>query len=148
MSFQDVRALAGDVTANVAYEMLAEDPSALLIDVRTQPEWQYVGVPDLSALGKTVVFQQWQVYPAMAVAGNFVETLSAELRRRGADEASPLLFICRSGARSRSAALALADAGWSRCYNVVDGFEGGLDGLRHRNATGGWRASGLPWLQT
>ena len=97
MSFQDVRGFGGDVDVDVAYEMLAKDERAVLIDVRTLPEWQYVGTPDISAMGKTVVFKQWQTYPSMAVAADFVETLTSELRRLGADEASPLFFLCRSG---------------------------------------------------
>ena len=148
MSFQDVRGFAGDVEVDTAYEILAKDERAVLIDVRTQAEWQYVGVPDLSGLDRPVVFKQWQTYPAMTVSGDFVETLTSELRRLGADEASPLLFLCRSGVRSKAAAIAMTGAGWTQCYNVAQGFEGALDETHHRNSSGGWRARGLPWRQT
>jgi len=59
-----------------------------------------------------------------------------------------VFFLCRSGVRSRAAAIALASAGWARCYNIAEGFEGGLDEARKRGALGGWRAGGLPWTQS
>jgi len=148
MSFEGDRGFAGDVSVEDAYAMLAKDEHAALVDVRTQPEWQFVGVPDLAALGKTPIFREWQTYPAMQVATDFVRGLADELQRRGADKTSPVLFLCRSGARSRQAAIALTSAGWTHCYNVADGFEGPLDGERRRGAVAGWRARGLPWTQT
>ena len=84
----------------------------------------------------------------MQVAEDFVQGLADELQRRGADKTSPVLFLCRSGARSRHAAIALTSAGWTHCYNIADGFEGPLDGERRRGAIGGWRAKGMPWTQT
>jgi rhodanese-related sulfurtransferase len=116
--------------------------------VRTQAEWAYVGVPDLGQLGKTPIFQEWQVYPSMQVVADFTPRLVAALTARGADRSTPLVFICRSGVRSRAAAIALTDAGWARCYNIAEGFEGGLDATRKRGALGGWRARGLPWIQS
>jgi rhodanese-related sulfurtransferase len=140
--------IAGDLSIEDAYAVLEKDGRAVLVDVRTEPEWQYVGVPDLTALGRTPVFKQWQVYPSMEVAPDFVESLADELRRRGADTATPVVFLCRSGARSRHAAMAMTSAGWSHCYNIAEGFEGGLDANRHRGKLNGWRARGLPWKQT
>jgi rhodanese-related sulfurtransferase len=148
MSFEGDRGFAGDVSVEDAYAMLAKDEHAALVDVRTQPEWQFVGVPDLAALGKTPIFREWQTYPAMQVAADFVRGLADELQRQGVDKTSPVLFLCRSGARSRQAAIALTSAGWTHCYNVADGFEGPLDGERRRGAVAGWRARGLPWTQT
>jgi len=148
MSLQNSHAFAGDVSVEDAYSMLEKDSQAFLVDVRTQPEWQYVGAPDLTSLGKSPVFLQWQVYPSMEVAGDFVERLTSELKKRGADESSPVLFLCRSGARSRQAAIAMTGAGWSRCHNVAEGFEGVLDAERHRGARSGWQARGLPWAQS
>jgi len=148
MSFEGVQGFAGDLSVEDAYAMLAKNERAALVDVRTQPEWQFVGVPDLAAIGKTAIFREWQIYPAMQVATDFVQGLGDELERRGVDKSSPVLFLCRSGARSRQAAIALTGAGWSHCYNVADGFEGPLDSERRRSAVGGWRARGLPWTQT
>jgi rhodanese-related sulfurtransferase len=148
MSVPDDQAYAGDISADQAYEMLAKDQGATLIDVRTEPEWRYVGAPDLSALDKTVIYLHWQVYPSMQTLPNFVGALTQELGTRGVAESDPLLFLCRSGARSRAAAIAMTAAGWKSSYNIADGFEGPLDSARHRGAADGWKASGLPWTQT
>jgi rhodanese-related sulfurtransferase len=147
MSIRGTETFAGDISPEDAYSLLREDARAALVDVRTRPEWQFVGAPDLTPLGKAPVFLEWQTYPTMAVAADFVDDLAGELRRRGLDESAPLVFLCRSGARSRQAAIAMAGAGWSQCFNILDGFEGGLDAERHR-AADGWRARGLPWTQT
>lgn len=138
---------AGDVSAEEAMAMLASDKSAVLVDVRSRPEWQFVGVPDLSALGKDVVLIEWQSYPTMGPNAGFNETLKAELARRGASADTPVLFLCRSGARSRSAALAMTAEGHSRCYNVAGGFEGPPDDAGHRGTVDGWKALRLPWAQ-
>ncbi len=148
MSVRGEQAFAGDISPEEAYSMLREDARATLVDVRTEPEWQFVGGPDLTSLGKSPIFLQWQVYPSMAVDEQFVPELEGELRSRGLDESTPLMFLCRSGARSRHAAHAMARAGWSRCFNIAEGFEGALDAERHRGANSGWRARGLPWAQT
>ena len=131
-----------------AYRLLAEQESSLLIDVRTKPEWAYVGGPDLTALGKRALCLEWQGYPSMQRDALFTDRLSAMLAEAGAERGAPLLFLCRSGARSREAAIAMTAVGWAPCFNIADGFEGPLDALGHRSSTGGWRAGGLPWKQT
>lgn len=138
------QAYAGDLTPEESYRLLAEEPKALLIDVRTEPEWAFVGLPDLTALGKETVRLPWQIYPSMAANPGFVGSLSAAVEERD----RPLIFLCRSGGRSTAAAIAMTAAGYSRCYNVIDGFEGGLDNERHRGRSGGWKAAGLPWAQS
>jgi rhodanese-related sulfurtransferase len=148
MSFQRQADYGGDLSVKDAYALLADDKKSLLVDVRTQPEWAFVGVPDLAELDKAPIFQEWQVYPSMEPAPDFVSRLIATLTARGATPSTPVLFLCRSGVRSRSAAVALSAAGWSRCYNISDGFEGGLDETRKRGVLGGWRARGLPWKQS
>jgi rhodanese-related sulfurtransferase len=137
------QAYAGDISPGEAWEMLAREKAAILVDVRTQPEWQFVGKPDLTTLGKEVRFISWQVYPSMARNEAFLENL----RAAGATEDTPILFICRSGARSRNAAMATTASGFRRCFNVAEGFEGGLDPDRHRGSAGGWKARRLPWSQ-
>ena len=138
---------AGDVDAAQAWEGL-KAPDAHLVDVRTRAEWTFVGVPDLSPLGKEALFIEWQSYPSMAVAGDFVERLAAHLAAEGVPRDAPLYFICRSGGRSQAAAMAMAQAGFGRCYNVAGGFEGRLDPARHRGGVEGWKAAGLPWIQS
>lgn len=125
---------AGDIMPEEAHRVLAENPKALLVDVRTAGEWQHVGVPDLSALGKELLRLSWILQPGQPPNPDFV----AELGRRVADKETPLLFLCRSGGRSRAAAMAMTAAGYKNCYNVAEGFEGaGFPGS-------GWRAKGLP----
>lgn len=138
---------AGDITADEAMAILTSDKAAVLVDVRSRPEWQFVGVPDLSAVNKDAVLLEWQSYPAMGVNGAFTDTLSAELSRKGVPADAPLLFLCRSGARSRSAAMAMTAEGHTRCYNVAGGFEGPPDQDGHRGMVDGWKALKLPWTQ-
>ena len=134
---------AGDLKPTEAWKLLTENRGAQLVDVRTRPEWMFVGLPDLTSLGRRPVLQSWQVFPGMEIDANF----TAELTDQLADKDAPLLFICRSGGRSRAAAAAMTAAGYPRCYNVAEGFEGNPDAERHRGKTGGWKAAGLPWVQ-
>lgn len=138
----------GDISPDEAMVLLKDDRNAVLVDVRTQAEWSFVGVPDLASLGREPVFLEWQSYPTMSVNPDFIPTLQDELKRRGTPQDAPILFICRSGARSRSAAQALTAAGYGRCLNIAGGFEGSSDPSRHRGRLEGWKAQALPWTQT
>jgi len=148
MSYQNFAGYAGDLLSVDAYALLQGDASAVLIDVRSKAEWAYVGTPDVHALGKTPLFLEWQSYPSMAVDANFIPRLEALLESEGVGHGASLVFLCRSGARSRHAAVAMTNAGWGPCFNISDGFEGPLDGSRRRGGAGGWKAGGLPWTQT
>jgi rhodanese-related sulfurtransferase len=139
------RDYAGDIDAAAAWALLERDPKAQLIDVRTLAEWNFVGLPDLGPLGRKVHCVEWQQFPSMAPNPNFVGEASAAL---GGTKEIPVLFLCRSGARSRAAAIALTQAGFSQAFNIAGGFEGDLDEARHRGAVNGWKAAGLPWKQT
>jgi rhodanese-related sulfurtransferase len=139
---------AGDIGVSEAWDMLASDPKAQLIDVRTAAEWTFVGVPDLSRLGRPVHCLEWQSFPSMAIDPDFAKVTADELRRAGAGPDTPLLFLCRSGARSRAAAIAMTRAGFTRAYNVAGGFEGDIDHDGHRGHKTGWKAANLPWRQT
>ncbi len=145
MSTEHARAYAGDITPLQAWKLLSDNPQAVLVDVRTAAEWQFVGVPDLSSLGREVVFIEWNM-----TDGKHNETFAIELRERippadGRGE-RPVVFRCRSGHRSIGAAEVATEAGIAPSYNVLDGFEGHLDAHGHRGLTG-WRAVGLPWKQ-
>jgi rhodanese-related sulfurtransferase len=135
---------AGDLTPREAWELLVKEPAAQLVDVRTQPEWSFVGVPELAGIGRKAILQSWQVYPQMTIDPDFAGKVKARLP---ADTAMPVLFLCRSGARSRAAAQAMTAAGFQRCYNVAGGFEGDKDSASHRGRLGGWKAENLPWVQ-
>lgn len=135
---------AGDVSPKEAWDALGREQKAALIDVRTIPEWAYVGVPDLRPLGKKAGFICWQLYPQMQVDGEFVARVEQFL---DGDKSAPVYFLCRSGARSRAAAIAITAAGYEHCYNVAGGFEGDVDGEGHRGTSNGWKANNLPWVQ-
>lgn len=123
--------------------MLRDNPDAVLVDVRTRPEWEFVGVPVLDELEKSTVFVEWENYPAKELNARFADDLAAA----GVARDASILFICRSGVRSKSAAIAMTSAGYATCYNVGGGFEGPHDGDRHRGNSDGWKAQGLPWRQ-
>src|SRR5580658_6679922 len=139
---------AGDLTSDAAWTMLKDNPSAQLVDVRTTAEWSFVGVPDLSGVGREVHCVEWQSFPLMTVNADFVSQATETLRQAGAAPETPVLFLCRSGARSRAAAIAMTRAGFHHAYNIAGGFEGDMDQDHHRRNRNGWKASGLPWKQS
>ncbi len=134
---------AGDVSPRSAFDALNRNPRARLVDVRTVAEWSFVGTPDLRSIPAQPILVEWQLYPAMAANPEF----GAQLTRSGVERGQPLYFICRSGARSRSAAIAATALGLGPCYNVAGGFEGNRDAAGHRGTIEGWKAAGLPWRQ-
>jgi rhodanese-related sulfurtransferase len=115
----------------------------VLIDVRTDAEWLYVGLPDLSEAGKDPLLIAWQVYPAMQLNSVFL----TQMKAAGLTPEHHVYFICRSGVRSLAAAEAAAEAGFRHVYNVADGFEGPPDADGHRGRVAGWKVAGLPWRQ-
>jgi rhodanese-related sulfurtransferase len=123
--------------------MLSENPEAVLVDCRTEAEWRFVGVPDLSGLGREAVYIEWNRSNGQRNE-NFVDDLIAAGVEPGE---RPVVFLCRSGNRSIAAAEAATAAGIGPSYNILDGFEGNLDEHRHRGGAG-WRAVGLPWTQS
>lgn len=56
----------GDISPADALELLKQYPEATLVDVRTQPEWSFVGVPDLSGLWKGAYLPRMAVLPIHA----------------------------------------------------------------------------------
>ncbi|MBA3519748.1 MAG: rhodanese-like domain-containing protein [Rhizobiales bacterium] len=137
-----------EATPEESWDVLLSEPGAALVDVRTTAEWAFVGLPDLSGAGASLLRVEWQSYPAMQLNPAFVETVDRELRAAGSGPGSPIFFICRSGARSAAAAAAMTAAGYSRCYNVAGGFEGNRDASGHRGTVEGWKSADLPWVQS
>ena len=137
----------GNLPARETYAVLKSELQATLVDVRTVLEWNFVGVSDLSGFGKKTLFKEWQTYSSMDASLNFARELEAVLASRGIERSASVFFICRSLARSLSAARAMAERGFTQCINVVGGFEGPCDGLRHRGGVDGWKAASLPWVQ-
>lgn len=132
----------GDISAIETWQALQNQSEAVLVDVRTRAEWAFVGGPDLSGLGKSVVQVEWQIFPTMERNPRFIK----EFQAQGISPDQPVYLICRSGVRSRDAAQLLAERGYTT-YNVADGFEGQIDSSGHRGVNG-WRADQLPWKQS
>jgi rhodanese-related sulfurtransferase len=138
---------AGDITPEEAWKLLNDNPEAVLVDCRTDAEWRFVGVPDLSSLQRDVVYVEWNRTDGKH-NDDFVDELVEKIGAAGVTPGErPVVFLCRSGNRSIGAAEAATDAGIAPSYNVLDGFEGNLDEHRHRGGTG-WKALGLPWKQS
>lgn len=134
---------AGDIDPSEALEVLRAEPDAVLVDVRTSAEWAYVGLPDLRGIRKATITIEWN-----HTGGGHNSAFLEELQAAGVDKDAAVLFLCRSGARSAAAADAATQHGWSRAHNISGGFEGGPDGDQHRGTVEGWKAEGLPWVQS
>lgn len=129
----------GDLLPLEVYNRIQASESAVLIDVRTDAEWAFVGVPAIDNLLRI----SWQRFPTMERNAAFV----ADVEAAGVARDTEIFLICRSGQRSAAAAAALTEAGFANCYNVAEGFEGDKDASGHRGAVGGWKHAGLPWIQ-
>ena len=125
------------------WHALRTDPAAQMVDVRTDAEWTFVGIADLSEAGKALALIPWQVYPTMSVNTAFVE----QMKQAGLTPQTKIYFLCRSGVRSLAAAQAAVAAGFPNAYNIADGFEGPPDGSGHRGNVAGWKAEEMPWRQ-
>jgi rhodanese-related sulfurtransferase len=132
-----------NIAPKQVWQAIQDNPDAQLVDVRTDAEWNFVGIPDLSAAAKQAVLIPWQVYPTMQVNGGFTD----QLQQAGFTPEHHIYFLCRSGARSLAAAQAAQAAGFPNAYNIAEGFEGPPDGDGHRGTVAGWKAEGLPWRQ-
>lgn len=140
-----------EVLPSEAWSMLENNTDVVLIDVRTHAEWNFVGIPDMTGLQNLFLTVEWAQLPGMSVNPSFIDTVMQQL---GAQTPTALLFLCRSGVRSLSAARAMAthletdDGRKVDCVNVTHGFEGDTNEARHRGGVNGWKAAGLPWRQS
>ncbi len=140
MSEQDY---AGDISPTDAWDMLQSNPNAVLVDVRTDAEFAYVGYPDMSECGNPTHRICWKIFPDMQRNMHFEDAV----REASPEFDVPILFLCRSGIRSAAAAIAMTALGYKHCYNIAEGFEGDKDKTGHRGTIGGWKIRGLPWAQ-
>jgi len=131
-----------EISPEQGWVLLSEVPGAKLVDVRTTPEWLYVGVPDVRSTPGTLLQISWHVFPEMRTSEMFAEEL-----QRAASPDDVVIFVCRSGGRSLAAARASAEAGFSRSYSLRGGVEGPVDDQGHRGNVAGWKFAGLPWKQ-
>ena len=127
----------GALLPDEAYEIMQSAPGAKLVDVRTRAEFDWVGrIPDAVEI-------EWAIYPGMKPNPHFIAQLEQVM-----DKEALVMFICRSGVRSHNAAITATQAGYTDCYNVLEGFEGDKSADGHRNVLNGWRACWLPWEQS
>jgi rhodanese-related sulfurtransferase len=127
----------GALLPTEAHQLWREAPGAVIVDVRTRAELDWVGrIPGAVEI-------ELLTYPGSRPNPEFLDALTQQVERD-----APVMFICRSGGRSHNAALLATQAGYERCYNVLEGFEGDKDEHGHRNTRGGWRRAGLPWVQS
>ena len=134
---------AGDLAPKEAWELLKNDSDCQLVDCRTAAEWNFVGVPDLTQLEKKTFFIEWQTLPHMEKNNSFLQ----EINNSGVSKETKIILLCRSGARSRSAAEFLTNHGYKSCFNLSEGFEGVHDADGHRGNVDGWKKALLPWKQ-
>jgi rhodanese-related sulfurtransferase len=119
-----------------AFQFQEENPQAVLIDVRSEMEFLFVGHP------KEALSIPWRDEPDWEIAPDFLLRV-----RRATSINRPIILICRSGHRSLEAGLFLKASGCSVVYNVEHGFEGDLNDQHRRSSLNGWRFDGLPWEQ-
>lgn len=124
------------------FEILAADPSALLVDCRSQQEWDLVGIPNLAEIGKKTLLVEW------TDSGNQRNPHFHDQISGFATKDTPIIILCRIGGRSAAACQYLAEQGFTNLTNMSEGYEGRADDKGHRNSFEGWRARNLPWHQS
>lgn len=145
-----LNAVVDEATPEDAWNMLTIDEDAVLVDVRSRPEWAFSGMPDLSEIGREVWPIEWQVWPSMSANLGFLSDLDEQM---GTRPPRRLFFLCRTGGRSIDAAREVARQMHARginlhVTNIAEGFEGERDRNGQRGRTTGWKAAGLPWRQS
>ncbi len=126
---------AGRLNPHEAWQ-LVQAGAVRLVDVRSAEERHFVGhVPGSLHVA-------WATGTALTRNPRFAKELDS---KAGRDK--PLLLLCRSGKRSAAAAEVATKAGLPEVFNVLEGFEGDLDGATQRGHFNGWRFHGLPWVQ-
>ena len=122
------------LASNEIREYLKTQPNCVLLDVRTNEEWEQIGKPDGEIIGLKTYFLSLQFGIERIFNENFVQ----EFKNLEILQNQELLIICRSGVRSQSAAELLIKENYT-CSNISDGFEGNNKNL-------GWKKNGLPCL--
>jgi len=130
---------AGAVTPQEAHLLLQQRNDVKLIDVRTDAERDWVGRPAIPEAQHGAV--QWTLYPGGAPNPDF----ATQLQNVAAPD-DVILFLCRSGVRSRHAARTATELGYKNAFDILEGFEGDRDAEGHRKTVAGWCKAGLPWV--
>ena len=147
------KSIIEEIPPSSVYSELTIDESSYLIDVRTKPEWNFVGYPYSKNMKNDIIFCEWALYPYMQKNPYFEDEILSKLNL---DSCIKLYFICRSGSRSLHAAYSVQShlnqqqniKNPIKCINVKFGFEGDLSEDKRRGFSNGWKFSGLPWKQS
>ncbi|OQY56573.1 MAG: rhodanese-like domain-containing protein [Candidatus Parabeggiatoa sp. nov. 2] len=136
------------ITPKDAWQLLQDNPKAVLIDTRSEMEYLFIGHSKGAIHIPWIDEPDWKINPRFAadvrkvmLGGVVYDPEDSQI------DAVPVLLICRSGRRSLEAGKVLIQDGFTKVYNVIEGFEGSLDAEHHRSTLGGWRFHGLPWEQ-
>jgi rhodanese-related sulfurtransferase len=125
---------AGELTPRQAFDLLQQEPATVLVDVRSRAELELVGyIPN-------AIHIEWAFYPGMVPNADFAAQLQAQV-----DKSLNVVFMCRTGGRSHNAAVLAKQLGFSKVYNMAEGFEGEANNFKQRTQVNGWKHAGLPW---
>ena len=106
-------------------KFIENNPKTVLLDVRTEDEWNDVGKPDTNSLGIKSFFITISQDP------KFLKNVGKKIGKE-----NQILVLCAAGGRSIIAANLLADEGYV-AHNISDGFSGNSEGP-------GWKNLELP----
>jgi len=118
------------ITCKEIKNYLKKNTNSVLLDVRTQEEWDNDGKPDGDKIGLRTYFLEIQ----RNVLFDFVQ----EFKNLNINQDKEIFVICKSGERSQISAELLSRENY-KSINISDGFEGSQEGT-------GWKKSGLPCL--
>ncbi len=138
------------INSQKAWQKLQDNPKAVLIDVRSEMEFLFIGHPKGAIHVPWIDEPDWEINPHFAADVRKLMLGGVISDHESKDcqiEAVPVVLICRSGRRSLEAGKVLIKNGFSEVYNISDGFEGPLDAEHHRSTLDGWRFHNLPWEQ-
>lgn len=133
------------ISPKAAAEILQEDPRAVLIDIRSNMEFLFVGHPCGAIHVPWIDEPDWDINPHFVTEVR--KTLLGGVAEASDQGAAPIILICRSGNRSLDAGIVLIQAGLRNVYHIDEGFEGDLNEQHQRSSVGGWRYHKLPWEQ-
>ena len=118
------------ITCKEIKDYLKNNPKSVLLDVRTQEEWNNIGKPDGDKIGLKTYFLEIQ-------RDSFFDFVK-EFKKFNINQDNEVLVICASGERSQITAELLSRENY-KSINISDGFMGSQEGT-------GWKNNGLPCL--
>ena len=118
------------ITCKEIKDYLKNNPESVLLDVRTQEEWDNDGKPDGDKIGLKTYFLEIR----RDAFFDFVQ----EFNNLNINKDKEVFVICKSGERSQISAELLSRENY-KSINISDGFMGSQEGV-------GWKKSGLPSL--